>query len=165
MTSWDTRSREEQSLLNPGFCSMLLWHAAVGYKKEGDANLSLEESFLIVAIVLHKATRDLLPSTVRTSLTVWTQEHPLERGGIGTRAQRLAPYTRESLLFGGLHGLLSFSNGSVVANDRFSLPINTTLKTATDEVKDTAKKALFLGRWFALSGGPSTVLALVGVRP
>ncbi len=30
MTPWNERSVEEQNLLNPGFCTMLLWHAAQG---------------------------------------------------------------------------------------------------------------------------------------
>jgi Family of unknown function (DUF6521) len=31
MKHWAERTREEQRLLNPSFCSVLLWYAAQGY--------------------------------------------------------------------------------------------------------------------------------------
>ena len=165
MIAWESRSREEQSLLNPAFCAMLIWKAATGYKSEGNAMLSLEESFLVAPIVLHKQTRDSLPRQISTSVAVWVQENPLERGGIGIRSQRLVAYTKEALLFGGLHGFLSFEGGSVIATDTYSRALSRTLNAATEEVKDCAKRSLFVGRWFAQTGGPATVLALLGVRP
>ena len=30
MTQWDGRSQEERALMNPAFCSVLLWWAARG---------------------------------------------------------------------------------------------------------------------------------------
>ncbi len=76
MIAWESRSREEQSLLNPAFCAMLIWKAATGYKSEGGAMLSFEESYLVAPIVLHKQTRDSLPRIISTSLAVWAYEHP-----------------------------------------------------------------------------------------
>jgi hypothetical protein len=144
---------------------MLIWKAATGYKSEGDATLSFEESFLVAPIVLHRQTRDSLPRIISTSLTVWAHEHPLERGGIAIRSQRLVAYTKEALLFGGLLGFLSFEGGNVIASGTNSRLLNRTLNAATEEVRDCAKRAIFVGRWFAQTGDPATVLALLGVRP
>jgi len=165
MTAWNSRSREEQSLLNPAFHAMLVWKAAESYNAEGDSLLSLEEAFLLAPIVLHKGTRDVLPSTVRTSLAVWSQEHPLERGGVAIRASRLSAYTKEALLFAGVHGLISFQDSRIEAAESFKKQINRALRDATEEVSECAKKAAFVGKWFSQSGGPATVLALFGVRP
>lgn len=51
MTFWEQRSREEQGLLNPGFCANLLWHAASGYSGRPGESLSFEESFLVVSFI------------------------------------------------------------------------------------------------------------------
>lgn len=165
MIAWDARSLEERSLLNPCFCAMLIWDAAFAYRREADRPMSLEESFLVLPIVLHQATREALPRTVRTSLAVWIQENPLIRGSIGDRANALVPYTREALLFAGLRGLLSFSGGTIDAGADHEGAISLVLNETSDEVISCAKRAAFIGRWFARTGGPTTVLALLGVRP
>jgi hypothetical protein len=38
-------------------------------------------------------------------------------------------------------------------------------REASDEVKACIKRAAFLGKWFALSGDYTTVMALWGVTP
>lgn len=166
MIPWAERSFEERSLLNPCFCGMLLWHAARGYRQESDGALSLEAGFLVLPIVLHRATRDNLPRDTRTSLAVWLQEHPLARGRMADRAAVLVPYTREAMLFGGLRGLLRFSGGTMEADMNRQIVVTRMLRDVrSDEVSACARRALFIGRWFARAGGPSTVLALWGVKP
>lgn len=166
MIPWAQRSVEERSLLNPSFCGILLWHAASGYRQESDRGLSLEESFLVLPIVLHHGTRDHLPRDVRTSLAVWLQEHPLIRGRLADRAEALAPYTREGLLFAGIRGILRFPRVAVEADLSHQSTVRAMLREiASDEVSACAKRSLFVGRWFARAGGPSTVLALWGVKP
>ncbi len=165
MIRWAERSAEERSLLNPCFCGMLIWHAARGYRQESDQALSLEEAFLVLPIVLHRGTRDALPRDVRTSLAVWMQENPLARGRLAERARGLAPYTREALLFAGLRGVLHFSGGVIEADESLRVAVSAMLRDASEEVVACAKRATFLGRWFARAGGPSTVLALWGVKP
>ena len=52
---WSQRPVEEQRLLNPGFCSMLLWHSAIGNRKESPDSgpLPFAKAFLILPTVLH----------------------------------------------------------------------------------------------------------------
>lgn len=165
MTNWDVRSPEERSLLNPGFCATLLWHAVTGYADEVNDSLSLEESYLVLPFVLQKSIRDSLPRTTRTSLAVWLQDNPLARGRIGTRAEILVPYTKEALLFAGIRGFITFESGKLQANQDHQRAINRVLRDSTNEVNACAKRSRFVGRWFAQTGGPTTVLALLGVRP
>jgi len=165
MISWKVRSQEERSLLNPCFCANLLWHAASGYASEVNDLISLEESFLVLPFVLQKSIRDALPRSTRTSLAVWIQDNPLARGRIGTRAEILVPYTKEALLFAGVRGFITHKSGKLHANLDQRLIVNRVVRDSTDEVQDCAKRSLFVGRWFAQTGGPTTVLALLGVRP
>jgi len=165
MTRWSDRSREERALLNPGFCANLLWHAARGYTSEGHGPLSFEESFLVLPFVLHRETREALPRTGRTSLAVWLSENPLARGKVASRARVLVPFTKEALTFGGVHGLIRLDGGKLLAAATWQRAVNLTLMDSSEEVKSCAKRAGFIGKWFAQAGNAATVLALIGVRP
>lgn len=165
MIPWSTRSSEERSLLNPSFCAALLWYAASGYSTESNPAMPLELSFLVLPLVLHRETREMLPRSATTSLAAWLVEAPLVRSRIGERAASLGPFTKEAMLFGGTHGLLSMNADGVRANSALKKQVATGLKATSDEVRLCAKRAEFLGKWFEKAGRPETVMALLGVRP
>ena len=165
MTAWNDRSHEERTLLNPGYCANLLWHATRGHASFAETALPFEEAFLVLPLVLDRRTREALPRHTRTSLATWLEGDALARGRIASRAQLLAEFTKEALLFGGVHGLLSISDGQVVGVDGWTKAIRKSLRGSNDEVRETAKKAEFVGKWFAHAGAAATVLALIGVRP
>ena len=165
MTPWTDRSIEERNLLNPAFCSMLLWHAAQGYVSQRASSMSFEISFLVLPFVLHKGTRDSLPKTIKTSLPTWLAEQPLVRTRLGERAVILRAYTKEALSFGGSHGLLTLTKDGVQANAGIEKRVKAALKVASDEVRACAKRAQFLGSWLEHAGRPETVMTLLGVRP
>jgi hypothetical protein len=165
MTPWCERSIEERNLLNPGFCAMLLWHAAQGYASERNTPMAMELSFLVLPFVLHLETRESLPRNITTSLPIWLAEHPVVRMRLGERAATLRSFTREALVFGGSHGLLSLEQDGVRAKEDMKRRVNTALKLTSDEVRECGKRAEFLGRWLEKAGGTETVMALLGVRP
>ena len=165
MISWSERSREERALLNPGFCATLLWQAARGYADVGTGALSFEEAFLVLPFVLHRETREALPRNRRTSLAVWLNENPLVRGRIANRARFLVPFTKEGMSFGGVHGLLRIDHGQLHADETWRRSVERSLKISSEEVRECAKKAEFVGRWFAQAGSTRTVFVLMGVRP
>lgn len=165
MTPWQARSSEERNLLNPGFCAMLLWHAAQGYASERTVPMAVELSFLVLPFVLHKETRESLPANIRTSLLTWLAEHAIVRTRLGERAAALRGFTKESLIFGGSHGLLSLAQDGVRANADMKKRVNAALRSTSDEVRECAKRAEFLGRWLEKAGGTETVMALLGVSP
>jgi hypothetical protein len=165
MIPWHGRPIEERTLLNPGFCAMLLWHAASGYASERTAPMAIELSFLVLPFVLHRETRETLPTNIKTSLPTWLAEHPIVRTRLGDRAAMLRAFTKESLIFGGSHCLLSLAKDGVRANADMKKRVNATLKSTSDEVRECAKRAEFLGRWLEKAGGPETVMVLLGVRP
>ncbi|RII28383.1 MAG: hypothetical protein CXR31_00355 [Geobacter sp.] len=165
MSAWNERAFEERALLVPSFSSVLIWYAAVGHQTEAESGLPFDASFLVLPIVLHRETRELLPKTVATSLAVWLDEHPLVRARIADRAQVIVPFTKEAIVFGGIHGLIRVTGHEVVANPDWKRQVAAGLKNTSDEVKACAKRAEFVGRWFAKTGSCRTVMALLGVRP
>lgn len=165
MSHWNDRPPEERSLLNPSFCSSLLWHAANGYQTGAHLPLPFEVAFLVLPMVLHREIRDSLPRILRTSVAVWIEENPLSRSRVADRARILVPFTKEAMMFGGVHGLLAFEIGGVLANTQWKVRIASNLKLSSEEVKICAKRAEFVGRWFGTAGSPGTLLAIFGVRP
>ena len=165
MISWINRPAEERALLNPSFCSCLLWQASTGYENASDTPLPFDVAFLVLPMVLHCQTRESLPKTVKTSLAVWLDENPLSRSRVGDRARKLSPFTKDAMMFGGVHGLFKLNDGAITANRGWKKRIATDLKDSTDEVQTCVKRAEFLGKWFAAAGSPGTVMAILGVRP
>lgn len=166
MSPWSNRPLEERSLLNPAFCSCLLWQAATGYAsmETAPALLPFDVAFLILPIVLHVKTRESLPRSITTSLAVWLTDHPLARADITERARVLVPYTKEALLFGGLHGLFRLENSALTPLNDLGLRIINN-NDASEEVQQCMKRAMFVGRWLARAGSPDTIMALIGVKP
>lgn len=165
MTAWENRAREERTLLNPAFCSTLLWHAAIGREAGGVESLSIEEAFVVLPLVLPASTREALPGAVTTSLPVWLVANPIEQRRIAERAKALLPFTRTALTFGLMHGLLRLEGTRVKPSIESGKVVRKVLKRASEEVRSCASKAEFVGKWFGKAGPASTVLALLGVRP
>lgn len=168
MKAWVSRTYEERNLLNPAFCSLLIWNAAMGASKEAvkpRASLSFLEAFLILPLVLHLKTRESLPSRLNTSMAVWIDSQPLIISSLPQRAKSLNAYTKEAVIFGGTSNIFEIKNHEFLINYEASRKINKELSNSTDEVRSCMKKAEFLGRWFAHTGTPETVFTLIGVRP
>lgn len=166
MRLWHERPTEEAHLLNPGFLSLLIWSAAGGFRKAAERDgMPFALAFVVAPITLHKATREALPRSPRTSLAAWLQENAFFHVGFADRAQALSPFVREALLFGAAQGLLGFGEGGHIVPGSRPRPLNRYLQESSDEVRDCLNRAAFVGKWLALAGSPSTVMALWGVRP
>jgi len=164
MTSWLQRSREERALLNPGFCAHLFWHAVRGYATAEHSPMPFELAFLVLPLALDRKIRESLPRNMRTSLAVWLENHSLARGRIVNRAPLLVTFAKEGLLFGGVHGFISIREGLLYVSDTWGPSVRRALLEGSQEVRECAKKAEYVGKWFAHSGTAPTVLALMGVR-
>ena len=163
MRAWSERPIEVTNLLNPAFCSLLLRDSIVSFHKEKEQGMPYPLSFLVLPLVLHKPTRDMLPDTIRTRLYVWLGDHPEVYVRFAQRTRQLVPYTKESLTFGVQKGIID------VTEDGNLIPVQGRLKTLswpTDaEPAICRRKAQFLGRWFAQAGEVATIFAMWGIRP
>lgn len=161
---WSERPIEQARLLNPAFLAALLWSCARGYGSVDDKGAPYPILFVAVPVVLHKATRESLPRSTRTSLAAWLGEHPQVHVRFAERAKALVPLIKEGLLFGSGGRLLVVSSPRVIAASRPN-SVARLLRDASNEVTTCMRKAEFVGKWFASSGDYSTVMALWGVAP
>jgi hypothetical protein len=167
VSHWKKRTIEEQRLLNPSFCSILLWHSSVGHAavSQSRVGIAFEECFLVLPMVLHREIRESLPHGISTSLAVWITNHPLAPATITDRARTLVPFTKEAMRFAGAYGVLKFERTTVQANPDWKKRMAASMADCSEEVHSCAKRAEFIGKWFAKTGSPETVMSLIGVQP
>ena len=167
MTAWHERAHEERNLLNPAFCSALLWHAGKGSSESQNqlrSSLSYIEAFLILPLVLHQESRESLPSRVTSSLPVWVNDNPSVIASLPRCARALVPHTKEAIIFGGNGGFYRVEEGQLLISGERESVIRKMVNGTSDEVQQCMKKARFLGKWFT-TGTPETIFTLLGVRP
>lgn len=157
MTLWEDRPQVAAVMLNPAVCSVLIAESARAYADQAEAEaMPLPLAFLVLPLVLHRPTRNVLPRDTRTYLTVWLDRNPVLRASFPARAEALVEHGREALRFGLRNTLLQLDGGGVASRVR-----------ATDSTvpKDLSRAARLAGRWFQLSGPAPTVFQALGVRP
>lgn len=163
--AWAERPTEVANLLNPAFTGAALRMAVSGYFREANVGMPFELAFLVFPIALHEATRSRLPRAVSTLLHTWLQENRDVVVEFPERTRSLVPFTKEAIVFACQRRVLTVDDeGALHAGDA-PLKKVASYKTVSDEIKETLNRAEFVGRWFALSGTPVTILTLLGVRP
>lgn len=165
MTMWLERPREEANLLNPAFCCLGLAGAVAGYQRAIPTGLPLPLAYMVLPIALHKPTRDLLPRDRRTSLPMWIQRNAKVRVLFYERLVSLKEFTNDAVLFGCRQHWLSMSGNASLTTTRGEAALRRAYATLEGEPEECARKALFLGKWFAAAGPSATVMALWGIQP
>jgi hypothetical protein len=164
MQQWSKRVIEEANLFNPAFCAALLFRAADGFTKKTHRPLPFALAFLVLPIVLHKRTRTNLPGSTITSILSWIQEHRDLVVGFATRAQHTRGITREAILFGVAHQILTFTDEGELATKR-RLSLEKGMELFTNETQECVDRAAFIGRWFGAAGTTEAVYSAWGVSP
>jgi len=157
--SWTQRPQAGAAFLNPALLAAVTATAARDYEREASGRLMpWPMAFVVAPLVLHRPTRRALPTSTRTHLPNWVADHPALVAGLAARSTSLTPAVREGLRFGLRHQMLTIEQGSLKSR----IPS----KSRTEgELSDLIKAASLIGRWTAKSDNPSTVFALLGVRP
>ncbi|MFC8536815.1 three component ABC system middle component [Streptomyces sp. NPDC057249] len=158
MPSWTQRPQASAAFLNPALMAAIAATAARDYEQAASGRLMpWPMAFVVAPLVLHRPTRRALPATTRTHLTNWVADHPALVAGLAPRSSSLGPAIREGLRFGIRHRVIAIENGCLRG---------TVARSRTEgELAELIKAASLIGRWTAKSDNPSTVFALLGVRP
>lgn len=162
MKTWGERPLEVANLFNPAFCALLIREGVLGYRTESGELMPFPLVPLLLPIVLHKRTRALLPKTIATKMHPWIQENQEVRIGFADRCAAMLPNSREAVIFGTTHNLLTFEHSRIGAPRRVlaSLPW-----PENSEPEACIEESRFVGRWFTSAGPVTTIFAMWGVRP
>lgn len=162
MKSWNARTREVAYLLNPAFCGRILYASIKEYESKTNRAFPFPLIYLILPLVLHKATREHINS--RTQLWQWIQNYPHLLIDFPQRTRDLVPITNETVEF-----LLQSGKICLTPNGELEAPASTKAlskaKYVDDEIAECLKKSEHVARWFASSGKVETVYICLGVRP
>lgn len=163
MRLWNDRPPEIAHLFNPAFCALLIRDGVSGFMESRPGGMPYPLVFLLLPIVLHKATRESLPATIATKMHPWIQQHQEARVGFSARCAAVAGHTREAILFAANGTQLTFSRDGALQAPRLRsrrLPWPPDSESAT-----CRQRARFVGRWLASAGDVATIFAMWGVRP
>ena len=161
MEAWNKRIPEIANLLNPAFCSTIIYHVILEYQKKAKREFPFTLIYLILPIVLHKSTRERITS--RTNMVVWIQKYPDVLIGFPGRAKSLVPFANEAVEFLLQQKILQITNGELSV-------VKTLSKSKIDaiadqEIHECYNKAENVGRWFAQMGAEENIYAVWGVKP
>jgi hypothetical protein len=174
-----SRSPIAAAMLNPALLAAVAAATANGYAQAAEgALMPWSYSFLAAPFVLHRDTRNALPTTIATHMPTWLERHTALRIGYPNRAQTLVGAVAEGLRFGLRCGALSVVDGELVRSN-LTAPTRAVLDKATHEatnglgldlgpgtdLAEIVTKARFIGRWLTKLDTPATAYALLGVTP
>lgn len=167
MINWGSRPVEIANLLNPAFCGFLIREFLKGYEEKKGEGMPYELVFLLLPIVLHKHTRNLLPRSISTFMHVWLQSNPEIRIGFSKRTKDLIPFTKEAILFMIKRDLITTDeNGRLYSSNK---PYNKSLLRLDEDIRiylrEYQSKAKLIGKWFAVTGTSSTIYTMWGISP
>lgn len=163
MDIWKRRVPEIAYLLNPAFCSLVLYTAIFEYQKKIKNSFPYPLIYLVLPVVLHKNTRERINS--RTNMTVWLQKYPEVLIGFADRAKSLVPFANENLDFLFHRNIISINEGKLSIETTISKSKLDILTSSDLEIDDCIKKAGHIGRWFALMGAEENIFIAWGVMP
>lgn len=163
MKKWNQRSIIDASILNPAFCSILLYctikeHNNASNKPGFDYPLI----YIVLPLLLSTKTLETFPKTIATKLLNWciVNEHLLIE--FPNRVKELKEYTNEALMF-------SISRKHIILNSDGSLEANPSISfrkvPLSPENKFLMKQARFLGKWLHRAGDTATIFSLLKLRP
>lgn len=164
MKPWSERNIEAASLLNPAFLALLMQNAIKSYSNQVGQDAPFELPFVILPLVLHKSTRERFPNAVTTPFSSWitSPQTVSVKSGFSERAEFLAPYIREAIIFACKANGLSFGALSRIG---ITGKVKKSFPGATEEVKSCIVAASFCGKWLGRAGNVQTIFALLGVKP
>lgn len=158
---WQERPFEIANLLNPAFCSIILWHVIVNNNKKTNNGFDYALTFLVIPLILAKQTRELLPPSTRSKMHVWLQSNQEVLIGLDEKIYMLKNITREAVIFGLQSDILDVdSEGKLVAKK----VVLKKYAVRSTEVAQCIEKATMLGKWLANSGDASTIVSMWRIK-
>lgn len=170
-SAWNQHPIEVANLLNPAFCSLLLRDTIKEYQQSSSTGLPYALLFLVLPIILHKSTREILPKSKTTKMNPWLNDNPSTLVGFPDRLISLKTITKESIFFGLTKGVISTDKQNAVFSVtkkvfRRTRELKIILERLDQaEVQEIQRQAKFIGRWFATVPSIAAIYTMWGIKP
>jgi len=161
MIPWNKRVIEVKALLNPAFCGEILRRCIRAYEKASGKGMPYPLVYLVLPLILHNKTNSKMGLYKEIGLIVWIQNNEHLLIDFATRARRLIPITKESLVF-----LLRYNTLEISENSNLSVKNYQSHQDDNDNYTEKYYlRADLLGEWLARAGSPTTIYSIFGVTP
>jgi hypothetical protein len=161
--SWTERNTIVANLFNPAFCGEIIRVTANEYNKHTSTKFPYAFAFLVLPIVLHKATRDRMPRSVRTYFFVWVAQNDDLFFDFAKRTRSMVKYTKEALSFLLIHNKIQLNeNAEIIATEERAKKIN---KEDYQEYNDILKRAEMLGKWLSSTSDVKSIYSFLRITP
>lgn len=161
--SWTERTSIVANLLNPAFCGEILRRFIKAYNSKSDNNTPFILCFIVLPILLHKDTRELLPSTTKSHVFTWIDSNDPLFINFQSRVKDLNQFTKDSLMFLLSQGQIRFDENAELVTKKFKTK---SLKgDETEEVEVIFQKAEFLGKWLSKTSDIKTLFTFLRITP
>lgn len=162
-TNWTERNTIVANLFNPAFCGEIIRITAKEYNKHTNKQFPYAFTFLVLPIVLHKATRERMPRTVRSYFFVWVEKNDDLFFDFAHRTKGMVNYTKEALLFLLTHNKIEITkNAEIIASNDRVKKIN---KEEYQEYNEILKKAGMLGKWLSSTSDVKSIYSFLRITP
>lgn len=163
MNKWEDRTSEVAYLLNPAFCSLIIYNVIIEYQKKSGNNFPFSLLYLILPLILHKNTRSRISS--RTNMVVWLQKNPDVLVDFSMRARNLVVFTNEALEFLLHQKIMKIVNAKLSIVKKISKIKLDDFENLDQEISECLKKSKDIGRWFSKMISEENIYAAWGVKP
>lgn len=161
--NWSERNTIVANLFNPAFCGEIIRVAIKEYNQHTNTKFPYAFTFLVLPIVLHKATRERMPRSVRTYFFVWVEKNDDLFFDFATRTRSMVKYTKEALSFLLVHNKIQMNeNAEIVATNERIKKIN---KVDYQEYNEILKRAEMLGKWLSSTSDVKSIYSFLRITP
>ncbi|MGX7681531.1 three component ABC system middle component [Jatrophihabitans sp. DSM 45814] len=153
---------EVATLLNPALIALLLSRATNGYQGVDAAGMPYIYAPIVATIALYPDARATLSMNVTTKFTSWAMANDDMQLSLQSKIAGMVPIVNEGLLFALRHDVLKLSAARFTSGSHGPTKV---VRSESSDVTAAQRAAVYLGRWLAHAGQPSTVCAILGVTP
>jgi hypothetical protein len=163
MREWKQRNPIVANLLNPAFCGEIIRRTARAYNKSTNTKFPFAFTFIVLPILLHKKTRERMPTTTRSYLFAWVEDNEDIFYDFSKRAKSMVPFTKESLLFLLQNNLIKVDkNGQIEIIERRMKRFK---GDDLEEINSILKKSEMLGKWLSSNSNVNSVYSFFRITP
>jgi hypothetical protein len=160
---WKSKPQEIKNLFSPPFCGFILATCISSFNKESGTKMPIPLAFLILPLVLHKKTRELLPRSKSSNFRLWAIENLPVLINFHLRVKSLNQYTLIALNQLLINRRIEISDGAIGSHGAFRG--QSAYLHLEEELDEIHSKAIFLGKWLAEYGQTASIYTSLGVRP
>lgn len=162
MINWEEKPSEIKSLLNPAFCTLILFEGVKSYRKKAKKGMPYEIAFILLPLILNRRIAKKLPQRSNARLDLWVKRNIDLKYAFMSSAINMKDYVSETIFFGLKHNVFEVSEGARLIDKKLQKNSDVTNDEGLSEILN---KANLTGKWLANNQNSANLFSTLGIRP